>query len=294
MNLKKYQERVEEGISESIYQMGPKSILRDACEYALKNGGKRFRPAIVLMVADAVGKGANVIQAALSIEYLHTASLIADDLPCMDDDDTRRGCPSVHKKFNEPVALLASYSLISEGYGAIARNGRVIAKSGLAFAHEADHRSVLALENIAHNTSLSGVVGGQFADIYPPDLSLNTIVEIIHQKTGTLFEAAFVLGWLFGGGAIERLPQVKSLSRYFGIAFQIADDIDDMEQDLKNERKVNVGNLFGADRAVALLREHAQGYQSLLKELHIDSEPLMSLVTPLMAIALTAMEPSNR
>jgi geranylgeranyl diphosphate synthase type II len=281
MRLKNYQERVELGINESIYLMGPKSPLRDACEYALRNGGKRFRPSIVLMVADAIGKGANAIQAALSIEYLHTASLIADDLPCMDDDDERRGCPSLHKKFNEPIALLASYTLISEGYGAIAKNGQVITKSGLGFAGEADRRSVLALENVVYNTSLLGVVGGQFADLYPPDLSLNTILEIIHQKTGTLFEASFVLGWLFGGGAIERLPQVKALARHFGIAFQIADDIDDKEQDLKNERKVNVPNLFGLDKALDLLKEHAESYQIILKELHIDSEPLMSLVTPL-------------
>lgn len=288
MCLKSYQERVEKGISESVYQMGPKSPLRDACEYALRNGGKRFRPSITLMVADAIGKGANATQAALSIEYLHTASLIADDLPCMDDDDVRRGCPSLHKKFNEPIALLASYTLISEGYGAIAKNGQIISKSGLGFAGEADRRSVLALENVVYNTSLLGVVGGQFADLYPPDLSLNTILEIIHQKTGTLFEAAFVLGWLFGGGAIERLSQVKAVARNFGIAFQIADDIDDMEQDAKNERKVNVANLFGLDRAVVLLKEHSQNYHSLLKELHIDSEPLMSLTTPLLEMVLVS------
>lgn len=286
MNLKKYQEKVEQGINESISKMGPKSPLRDACEYALRNGGKRFRPAIVLMVAEAIGKGACVMQAALATEYFHTASLIADDLPCMDDDDTRRGCPALHKKYNEPVALLASYNLISEGYGAIARNGKVIGKSGLGFAHEADHRCSLAIENVSYNTSLLGVVGGQFADLFPPDLSLSTILEIIHQKTGSLFEVSFVLGWLFGGGAIERLPQVKALARHFGAAFQIADDLDDREQDVANERKVNVSNLFGVDRAVALLQEHAQGYQRILGELHIDSEPLMALVTPLKEFAL--------
>lgn len=287
MHMKRYQERVEQGILESIPLMGSKSPLRDACEYALRNGGKRFRPSIVLMVADAIGKGACVMQAALSIEFFHTASLIADDLPCMDDDDLRRGCPALHKKFNEPVALLASYNLISEGYGAIARNGRVVARSGLGFAHEADHRCALAIENVSYNTSLQGVVGGQFSDLFPSDLSLNTILEIIHQKTGSLFEASFVLGWLFGGGALERLPQVKTLARYFGAAFQIADDLDDREQDLVNERKVNVGNLFGVDRAVALLQEHSHGYQRILKELHIDSEALTELVAPLQEFALS-------
>jgi geranylgeranyl diphosphate synthase type II len=287
MHLKKYQERIERGIEESIGLMGAKSPLRDACEYALRNGGKRFRPAIVLMVADAIGKGACAMQAALSIEYFHTASLIADDLPCMDDDDTRRGCPALHKKFNEPVAMLASYNLISEGYGALARNSRAIAQSGLGFAGEADRRCTLALENVSYNTSLQGVVGGQYSDLFPSDLSLGTVMEIIHQKTGSLFEASFVLGWLFGGGAIERLSQVKVLARHFGAAFQIADDLDDAEKDLSNERKINVGNLFGIDRAVALLQDEIRAYQATLRELHIDSEPLMELTSSLEALALS-------
>ncbi len=287
MHLKNYQERIERGIEGAIGSMGAKSPLRDACEYALKNGGKRFRPAIVLMVADAIGKGACAMEAALSIEYFHTASLIADDLPCMDDDDTRRGCPALHKKFNESVALLASYNLISEGYGALARNSRVVARSGLGFAGEADQRCTLALENVSYNTSLHGVVGGQYSDLFPSDLSFGTVMEIIHQKTGSLFEASFVLGWLFGGGAIERLSQVKALARHFGAAFQIADDLDDAEQDVANERKINVGNLFGVDRAVAALQDEIRAYQMLLKELHIDSEALVELTTTLEAYILS-------
>ncbi len=288
MNIKNYQERVDRGINESISLFGPKTPLRDACEYALRNGGKRFRPSIVLMIADAIGKGVNVMQAALSIEYFHTASLIADDLPCMDNDDLRRDCPSLHKKFNESIALLASYTLISEGYGAVARNSGIIARSGLGFAHEADHRCVLTIENITYNTGLSGAVGGQFSDLFPSDLSLNTILEIIQQKTGSLFEIAFVTGWLFGGGATERLPQIKKLAHHFGNAFQIADDLGDMEQDVKNERKVNVANLFGIEKATSLLQENTRAYQTILKELHIDSETLISLVVPLEAVVLNA------
>ncbi len=224
MNLKKYQELIDLGINESVVKIGPKTPLRDACEYALKSGGKRFRSAIVLMVADAIGKGANVMQAALAIEYFHTASLIADDLPCMDDDNERRGVPSLHKKFNETIALLASYALISEGYNALAKNAEIISKSGLGFSEQADRRCRLALENVSYNTSLFGVIGGQFLDIYSQDLSLDSVLEVIHQKTGSLFEISFVLGWLFGGGGLERLPQIKTLARHFGAAFQIEDD----------------------------------------------------------------------
>lgn len=285
MNLKKCQERIHLGIEESIQRIGPKTPLRDALEYALKSGGKRFRPAIVLMVAEAIGKGSCVLSSALAIEYFHTASLIADDLPCMDDDDVRRGCDTVHKKFNEPVALLASYALISEGYRAIAQNGTNVSKSGLGFAHEGEHRGLIAVENVSHNTSLQGLIGGQFLDLFPSDFSLSTILEIIHQKTGALFESAFVVGWLFGGGALERLSQVKLLARHYGAAFQIADDLDDREKDALNERKVNVANLFGVERASTLLREQTGAYQRVLKELHIDSEPLISLVSSLNEMA---------
>ena len=287
MSMQEYREQIENSINTSIASFGYKTPLRDACEYALRNGGKRFRPSIVLMMSNAIGKGADVVQAALSIEYFHTASLIADDLPCMDNDDFRSDSPSLHKKFNEAIALLASYALISEGYGAVAKNARALAKSDLGFASEADHRCVLILENITFNTGLSGAVGGQFSDLFPSDLSLNTVLEIIQQKTGSLFEIAFVAGWLFGGGAVERLPQVKTLAQHFGNAFQIADDLGDREQDVKNNRSVNVANLFGVEKASLLVQENVLAYQRLLKELHIDTEELLSLVAPLEASTLS-------
>src|SRR5271156_3490863 len=98
-----YQQQIVKCIQDNMAALGPRNKLRDACEYALMNGGKRMRPAIVLMMAKALGYGADVSQAALCIEYFHTASLVADDLPCMDDDDIRRNKPSIHKKYGEAV-----------------------------------------------------------------------------------------------------------------------------------------------------------------------------------------------
>src|SRR5689334_6324109 len=97
--LQYYQQRVEEKIREQLPSLGGSGELRAACEYALLNGGKRFRPALVYMVANALGKGQDISAAALAIEYFHTASLVADDLPCMDNDDERRNRPSVHKVY---------------------------------------------------------------------------------------------------------------------------------------------------------------------------------------------------
>src|ERR1700722_633886 len=103
--LKPYQQQIEQKLQESIEQLGAKSKLRDACEYALLNGGKRFRPILVIMIANALGKKFDVTSAALAVEFFHTASLIADDLPCMDDDDERRSKPTLHKVYGEGTAL---------------------------------------------------------------------------------------------------------------------------------------------------------------------------------------------
>jgi geranylgeranyl diphosphate synthase type II len=117
--LQGYQKLIVSKIEENLPAFGPKSKLRDACEYALMNGGKRLRPAIVFMTAEALGFEVDVTQAALSIEYFHTASLVADDLPCMDDDDERRSKPSVHKAFGESEAILVSYALIAQCSGCL-------------------------------------------------------------------------------------------------------------------------------------------------------------------------------
>ena len=119
-------DKIEKEIARSILSFGEKTKLRDACEYALLSGGKRLRPIIVMMVADGLGHDLDVAPAALAVEFLHTASLVADDLPCMDNDDERREKPSLHKAYGESVALLASYSLIFAGYEKLHENCTVM------------------------------------------------------------------------------------------------------------------------------------------------------------------------
>lgn len=272
-----YQKTIASKIEENMPTFGIKTKVRDACEYALLNGGKRLRPAIVLMVAKALGFGADVSQAALAIEYFHTASLVVDDLPCMDDDDERRNRPSVHKAFGESVALLVSYALIAAGYECLGKNAKIIKHSSLAHAPYSDHIGILVLENASYNTGLQGATGGQFLDICPPDLTLPTLRTIIHKKTVSLFEVAFVSGWLFGGGSPEFLSNAKKIASHFGMAFQIADDIGDRAQDSANGRQVNVATLFGKDVAERLLQEEVEGYYRTLKELNIDSPELKAI-----------------
>jgi len=252
-----------------------KTVLRDACEHVLTSGGKRFRPAVVLMMANAQQKGLDASEAALAIEFFHSASLIADDLPCMDDDDERRKNPTVHKVYGEAVALLASYALIAGGYELLQRGAETIKRQDAVI--NADRICVLAVQNVSHNTGLAGACTGQLLDVFPPDLSKETVRDVIQKKTGTLFEIAFVLGWLYGGGAEDKLELVKELANHFGMAFQIADDFGDVAQDAQNERKINMVAILGQERALQVFQKEMDGYQKKLKELEIQSEELCGL-----------------
>ncbi len=264
--LLRYQKPINEAITESFSSFGPKTDLREAVEYSLKNGGKRFRPAIVYMVANAQGKGWDVTDAALAVEFFHTASLIADDLPCMDDDDMRREHPSTHKVYGESTAILATYALIAAGYDRIRLNGQKLNSA---------HLIPLAIENATYNTGILGATGGQYADLFPGKLSEATVLDVIDKKTGTLFEISFVLGWLFGGGDPSLLDLVKKAAGHFGRAFQISDDFLDLEQDAG---KANFPGVVGCEKAARFLSEQLKATKEALKKLRLDSPELLTLV----------------
>ncbi len=265
--LARYQQPINEALFESVAAFGPKTELRDAIEYAFKNGGKRFRPAIVYLVADALGKKWDVTDAALAVEYFHTASLIADDLPCMDDDDMRRDHPSTHKVYGEATAILATYALIAAGYDRIRLNGQKLNQEALI---------PLAVENATFNTGIFGATGGQYGDLFPAELNEATVLDVIDKKTGTLFEISFVFGWLFGGGDLSQLELVKRAARHFGRAFQISDDFLDLAQD---EGKLNFPGVVGCEKAAHLLFEELSALKEALKKLRLDSPELLTLVT---------------
>jgi geranylgeranyl diphosphate synthase type II len=275
--LEDYRQKIDALIAENMTLLGEPSRLYDACQYALLNGGKRFRPALVMMVGNAVNDECDLSYAALAIEYFHTASLIADDLPCMDDDNERRNQPSLHIAFGEATALMASYALISAGYGCLAKNAHKLAEGNFSFSSDAHQICTLAVENVSYNTGLFGATGGQFLDINPPDLHLDTLRDIACKKTASLFEISFVLGWLYAGGDLNKIALVKEAAYHFGMAFQIGDDLGDMEQDLRNGRSVNIATVVGQKRAQEFLKQEIHQYLELLEELNIASPELMAL-----------------
>lgn len=279
-----YRNRVEEELRRSIERMGEKNQLRDACEYALTNGGKRLRPILVLMIADALGHGLDVFPAALSVEFFHTASLIADDLPCMDDDDMRRSRPSLHKVFDEGTAILASYTLIAAGYGGVSENGKKM-KENFVFGARADEASLLCLEAATRCAGIQGATNGQFLDLYPPDASLETIQKIIYQKTITLFEISFVFGWLFGGGDRGRLEEVRRCAYHLGMAFQIADDLQDSAQDAAQESAINIVFACGQQKSAEFLEKELAAFEESLKDLGLWTGSFQRIAAAIRAAA---------
>lgn len=257
MAIEHYRSQIETGLVQFLEQMGESNKLKEACEYALLNGGKRLRPILVLMITESLGNGENVLPAALSVEFFHTASLIADDLPCMDNDDLRRNRPSLHKVFGESVAILASYALIAEGYGGIYRNSQ-----------NRPEGAVICLESATRCAGIRGATNGQYLDLYPPDYSVETVQKVIYQKTVTLFEISFIFGWVFGGGDLKRLDEVKQAAYHLGMAFQIADDLLDRAED----SRINMAIALGREAAAQMFEEEMKAFISSLKDLKLWNE----------------------
>lgn len=270
-----YQARIEKKIEGALHALGPNSKLLEACAYALKNGGKRFRPALVMLIADSLGiSNSRVDDGALAVEFFHTASLIADDLPCMDNDDERRGAPSLHIAFGEATALLASYALIAAGYDRIRMS-----------CQNFPHLLSPLLENASYNTGILGATGGQLLDLYPEKMDEAFLKKVIEKKTGTLFELSFVLGFALGGGDMRHLSLVKKCAQHFGAAFQIVDDFLDLTQDAKGEHKINAPLILGKKKALEWLSQEISDLQRGLQQLNLQSKELSAMIKALLAHA---------
>jgi len=205
------------------------NILHQAIRYSVLAGGKRIRPILALTAYTAFGgENRNIINpAACSLELVHTYSLIHDDLPCMDDDDLRRGIPTLHKKYNEAVAVLAGDALHDLAFELIARSGSAEVVSELAGA-----------------IGTFGMLGGQMADI-EAEGKVNSVeqVKFIHKhKTGALIRASVRIGAMLAGVDKTTLNNISLYGEKIGFAFQIIDDILDIEGD---EEKL--GKIVGSD-----------------------------------------------
>jgi geranylgeranyl diphosphate synthase type II len=192
--------------------------LQEAMHYALFSGGKRIRPILTLMACEAVpARSEPALPFACAVELVHTYSLVHDDLPAMDDDELRRGRPTVHVAFDEALAILAGDALLTEAFRVAAEGGtRVGAERALAITR------VLAVA-----AGAAGMVGGQVADLEAEGAAADHgLVESIHRrKTAALIAAAVEIGALAGGASEQRRAALAEYGRALGLAFQVADDV---------------------------------------------------------------------
>ena len=219
---REYREFTEEYLK-NIYpefRKEPQGQLFDAMEYSLLAGGKRLRPIFVLDFCRMCGGDwQKAAPFAAALEMIHTYSLIHDDLPCMDNDDFRRGRPTNHKVYGETMAILAGDALLTDAF--------LIASS----AQLPDPAQMgLAIHVLAENAGSLGMVGGQVLDIQSEtrELTEQEVIDIQSRKTGALIRAACVLGVIAGGGSQDQIQAAVAFADYLGLAFQIRDDMLDV------------------------------------------------------------------
>jgi farnesyl diphosphate synthase len=231
---------------------GPERRVHDAMRYASLDGGKRLRPFLVMQSASLFNVSpSSALRVAAALEMVHCYSLVHDDLPCMDDDDLRRGRPTCHKKFDEATALLAGDALLTRAFEIL--------------ASEATHcdpavRCQLVGE-LAHAAGGQGMVGGQMVDLQAArlDMDVNAITRLQQMKTGRLISFACEAGAIMGKAASSLRLALKNYASEIGLAFQIADDILDIEGEVSQvgkalrkdaeAGKATFVSLLGIDRA---------------------------------------------
>ncbi len=215
---------------------GPAGELVKAMNYSVFAGGKRLRPILCIAGAEAVGgDGAKVLPAACALELIHTYSLIHDDLPAMDNDDLRRGKPTSHRVFGEAMAILAGDGLLTEAFNLLGRLDAGDLPDGAL-------QRVISL--VATASGWQGMVGGQAMDIMSEgkNIDLNLMDYIHSHKTGALITASVVSGALLAGGSRSELDNLTVYGEKIGLAFQIADDILDIEGDAEEMGKGTGGD----------------------------------------------------
>lgn len=284
--LKTYCDKIEEKLLEFTKDKNSlQGVILEAMEYSLMAGGKRLRPVLMLEFCRMCGGDVSkYLDIACTIEMIHTFSLIHDDLPCMDNDDYRRGMPSCHKAFDENIALLAGDALNTLAF-------EVIANAAMEQRITAD-KAVMLTSVLSHAVGTSGMIGGQVIDLQSEGktISLDTLNKLQEQKTGALIEAACVMGVILGGD-FGKIPEAADYANALGRAFQIVDDILDVTGSFEElgkpigsddeQHKNTYVSLMGLDESKAAadkLTGEALGYLEIFK----DNEFLCDLTKSLL------------
>lgn len=255
-------------------------LIHQAMRYSVMGGGKRLRPVLVMSGAEVVGgMAADVLPAACAVEMIHAYSLIHDDLPAMDDDDYRRGKLTNHKVYGEAVAVLAGDALLTLAFKLLTENKSSCPDNVLRVINE-----------IAEGAGTFGLVGGQVVDTCSvSDSADEATLEYIHRhKTGALYRVSIRAGAILAGASEEQLACLTEYAEQLGLAFQIVDDILDIEgdekktgkpvgSDIKN-KKLTYPALFGLEKSKGKARLAAEKAREALKPFGKEADFLRAMV----------------
>ncbi len=257
--LKKQAEYINRKISELIPSGRPEKLF-DAMAYSLTAGGKRIRPVLIIESAKAVGKENidEIADIAVASEFIHTYSLIHDDLPAMDDDDLRRGKPTCHRVYGEAIAILAGDGLQSYAFEIVSRNRTV-----------PPDKLLKVINLLAHGTGIYGMVGGQAADIlHEKENSFNDIQFIHTHKTAKFIQSCCQIGAVLAGANEEEEEALRNYGLYIGLAFQIWDDVLDEigdEEKLgkktkkdRDKNKLTYPSIYGLEKSKKIAKDYVE------------------------------------
>ncbi len=267
-------------------ETGPARI-HAAMRYSLQAGGKLLRPVLALSAAELFAPRLSALPAAVAIECVHTYSLVHDDLPCMDNDDLRRGRPTAHKQFDEATALLAGDALLAHAFLILSTHYAADPRLAAALVHE-----------LADAAGGARLVGGQMQDLLSEKKADATAAELefIHlNKTAAMLEASLVMGGLVGGAEPSALDGLRTAGRHLGLAFQIIDDVLDATADSATlgktagkdaqSGKTTYVSVHGIDAARRMAQEQTEAALTALRLLPGDTAFLVGLSRSMLARA---------
>lgn len=260
-----YVQAIETYLQNTFLQDVPQAVLYESMRYSLLAGGKRIRPVLTQAFCELCGgRGEDALPFGAAVEMVHTYSLIHDDLPCMDNDDFRRGKPTNHRAYGEATAVLAGDALLTHAF------------AQLASAMLPAERVVEAVRVLASCAGEDGMVGGQVLDMSAESrvCTEEEVYAIQSRKTGALICAACQLGVIAAGGSAEQQKAAAEYADAIGLAFQIQDDILDVIGDAEklgkatgmDANKNTFVRLYGVERCKELVKEHTERALTALKK----------------------------
>ena len=283
MKIKQLKELVDNYLSNYFKNKGSyNSLIYDAANYSLNVGGKRIRPILFMLVYNMYkGKDKEIIDMAAAIEMIHTYSLIHDDLPCMDNDDLRRGKPTNHKVYGENIAVLAGDALLNESMILL-----------MDFSIKNGKDALVAAREIAYAAGADGMIGGQVVDIINEGkrISKEELNYMHLKKTGELIRSSIVAGAILAEADKSEIDLLNKFGMNLGLAFQIKDDILDVTGDveklgkntLADVNKSNFITMYGLEECKVMCEDLTAECITILDKISVNTDILKELTIELL------------